>query len=129
MGYELVFSDQFNKPGECPGPVVLYLPFIAQAYPNLEWYDPQQITTRDGALVIIMDSTATTQAGLTPGMVSRLCQTIRSLTSRLLSCAGVSQRNVADVEQVLFHERVYQRPGKYFILFLLSLFIILLSIL
>ena len=33
---------------------------------DLEWYDPQQITTRGGALVITMDSTATTQSGLTP---------------------------------------------------------------
>jgi beta-glucanase (GH16 family) len=34
---------------------------------DLEWYDPQQITTRDGNLVITMDSTSTAQAGLTPG--------------------------------------------------------------
>lgn len=98
--YELVFSDKFNKPGESPGPVRFYLPFIAQAYllaaddpywkavhlwygatTHLEWYDHQQITTRDGALVITMDSTATTQASLTPGMLTRLFQTIRSLGS------------------------------------------------
>ena len=34
----------------------------------MEWYDPVQVTTRDGALVITMDSVNTTQAGLTPGM-------------------------------------------------------------
>ncbi|KAF4609534.1 hypothetical protein D9613_012257 [Agrocybe pediades] len=34
---------------------------------DLEWYDPGQVTTRDGALVITMDSTSTTQAHLTPG--------------------------------------------------------------
>ena len=37
---------------------------------DLEWYDPQQITTRDGALVITMDSANTTQPGLTPGKSS-----------------------------------------------------------
>ncbi|KAJ3494568.1 hypothetical protein NLJ89_g10781 [Agrocybe chaxingu] len=34
---------------------------------DLEWYDPSQVTTRDGALVITMDSTSTGQSGLTPG--------------------------------------------------------------
>jgi beta-glucanase (GH16 family) len=34
---------------------------------DLEWYDPQQVTTRGGALVITMDSVNTTQPGLTPG--------------------------------------------------------------
>lgn len=30
---------------------------------DIEWYDPQQVTTRDGALVITMDSTDTTAPG------------------------------------------------------------------
>jgi hypothetical protein len=34
---------------------------------DIEWYDPGQVTTRGGALVITMDSTATTQAGMTNG--------------------------------------------------------------
>jgi len=32
-----------------------------------EWYDPQQLTTPNGSLVITLDSSTTTQAGLTPG--------------------------------------------------------------
>ena len=35
---------------------------------DMEWYDPGQVTTRGGALVITMDSTATTQAGMTNGL-------------------------------------------------------------
>ncbi|KAG6894893.1 hypothetical protein C0992_004071, partial [Termitomyces sp. T32_za158] len=34
---------------------------------DLEWYDPQQITTRNGSLVITLDSTDTLQSGLTQG--------------------------------------------------------------
>jgi Beta-glucan synthesis-associated protein SKN1/KRE6/Sbg1 len=34
---------------------------------DLKWHDPQQITTCNGQLVITMDSTSITQAGLTPG--------------------------------------------------------------
>src|ERR1700733_3412000 len=34
---------------------------------DLKWYDHQQITTLDGQFVITIDSTSTTQAGLTPG--------------------------------------------------------------
>ena len=37
---------------------------------DLEWYDPVQVITRDGALVITMDSINTTQSGLTPGKIS-----------------------------------------------------------
>lgn len=36
----------------------------------MEWYDPGQVTTRNGSLVITMDSTATTQAGITPGKLT-----------------------------------------------------------
>ncbi|PPQ73668.1 hypothetical protein CVT26_010760 [Gymnopilus dilepis] len=41
---------------------------------DLEWYDPQQVTTRDGALIITMDSTSTTQAGLTPNSTAPFTQ-------------------------------------------------------
>lgn len=34
---------------------------------DMEWYDPQQIKTLNGNLVITMDSTSTTQSGLTSG--------------------------------------------------------------
>jgi hypothetical protein len=35
---------------------------------DLEWYDPQQIATHDGALVITLDSTDTLQPHLTLGL-------------------------------------------------------------
>ncbi|KAF8987327.1 beta-glucan synthesis-associated [Cyathus striatus] len=59
--YELVFSDEFNVdgrsfyPGDDPFWEAVDLWYGATA--DLEWYDPQQVTTRDGALVITMDST------------------------------------------------------------------------
>ncbi|PPR01618.1 hypothetical protein CVT24_005845, partial [Panaeolus cyanescens] len=34
---------------------------------DIEWYDPSQVTTRDGALVITMDHISTTQSKITPG--------------------------------------------------------------
>jgi len=34
---------------------------------NFEWYNPGQVTTRDGGLVITMDSTATTQTEMMNG--------------------------------------------------------------
>lgn len=34
---------------------------------DLEWYDPQQVTTRDGHLVITIDSIATAVPGLMNG--------------------------------------------------------------
>ncbi|KDR79505.1 hypothetical protein GALMADRAFT_1243340 [Galerina marginata CBS 339.88] len=69
--YELVFSDEFNiagrsfYPGDDPFWEAVDLWYGATG--DLEWYDPSQITTRDGSLIITMDSTSTTQAGLTPG--------------------------------------------------------------
>jgi len=35
---------------------------------DIEWYDSGQVTTRGGSLVITMDSTSKTQAGLTNGV-------------------------------------------------------------
>ncbi|CAA7270511.1 unnamed protein product [Cyclocybe aegerita] len=69
--YELVFSDEFNTDGRTfyPGddPFWEAVDLWYGATGDLEWYDPSQVTTRDGALVITMDSTSTAQAGLTPG--------------------------------------------------------------
>ena len=69
--YDLVFSDEFNTAGRTfwPGddPYWEAMDFWYGVTQDLEWYDPQQVTTRDGALVITMDSTSTLQAGLTPG--------------------------------------------------------------
>ncbi|KAF8339437.1 beta-glucan synthesis-associated [Amanita rubescens] len=68
--YELVFSDEFENPGRTfyPGddPYWEAVNLWYGAAGDLEWYDPVQITTRDGYLVITMDSADTLQANLTP---------------------------------------------------------------
>ncbi|KAJ7181361.1 beta-glucan synthesis-associated [Mycena crocata] len=69
--YSLVFSDEFEVegrtfyPGDDPFWEAADLWYGSTA--DLEWYDPSQIVTRDGHLVITMDSTVTTQSGQTPG--------------------------------------------------------------
>ncbi|KAJ7129340.1 beta-glucan synthesis-associated protein-domain-containing protein [Mycena epipterygia] len=69
--YTLVFSDEFEAdgrtfyPGDDP-----YWEAVDLWYGNtadLEWYDPSQIVTRDGHLVITMDSTSTTESGQSIG--------------------------------------------------------------
>ncbi|KAF9443205.1 glycoside hydrolase family 16 protein [Macrolepiota fuliginosa MF-IS2] len=68
--YDLVFSDEFTKDGRTfyPGddPFWEAVDLWYGATGDIEWYDPAQVTTRDGALVITMDSTVTAQSGLTP---------------------------------------------------------------
>ncbi|KAJ3555502.1 hypothetical protein NP233_g12195 [Leucocoprinus birnbaumii] len=68
--YTLVFSDEFTKPGRTfyPGddPFWEAVDLWYGATGDIEWYDPSQVTTRDGHLVITMDSTSTAQPGLTP---------------------------------------------------------------
>ncbi|KAF8878855.1 beta-glucan synthesis-associated protein-domain-containing protein [Infundibulicybe gibba] len=69
--YDLVFSDEFNVdgrtfyPGDDPFWEAVDLWYGATA--DLEWYDPQQVSTRNGSLVITMDSANTLQSGLTSG--------------------------------------------------------------
>ncbi|KIM38469.1 glycoside hydrolase family 16 protein [Hebeloma cylindrosporum] len=69
--YELVFSDEFEVEGRTfwPGddPFWEAVDLWYGATGDIEWYDPGQVTTRDGALVITMDSTSTTRAGMTNG--------------------------------------------------------------
>ncbi|KAG2004925.1 beta-glucan synthesis-associated protein KRE6 [Coprinopsis cinerea AmutBmut pab1-1] len=69
--YELVFSDEFNVDGRSfyPGddPYWEAVDLWYHATGDLEWYDPQQVTTKDGALVITIDSVSQTQPGLTHG--------------------------------------------------------------
>ncbi|KAJ6515518.1 beta-glucan synthesis-associated [Mycena sanguinolenta] len=71
QSYTLVFSDEFSEdgrtfyPGDDP-----YWEAVDLWYGNtadLEWYDPSQIITRDGHLVITMDSTSTTSPHQTTG--------------------------------------------------------------
>ncbi|KAF8066469.1 beta-glucan synthesis-associated protein-domain-containing protein [Lyophyllum atratum] len=69
--YELVFSDEFNTdgrtfyPGDDPFWEAADLWYGATA--DMEWYDPSQVITRNGSLVITMDSADTLKAGITPG--------------------------------------------------------------
>jgi beta-glucan synthesis-associated protein KRE6 len=88
LEYDLVFSDEFNVdgrtfyPGMCSSTFSLFSlilkilvagddPFWEavdiwyKSTGDMEWYDPQQVTTRNGNLIITMDSNATTQSGLT----------------------------------------------------------------
>ncbi|KAJ6527706.1 beta-glucan synthesis-associated protein-domain-containing protein [Mycena capillaripes] len=71
QSYSLVFSDEFGQdgrtfyPGDDPFWEAVDLWYGNTA--DLEWYDPSQIVTRDGHLVITMDSTSTTQSGQTNG--------------------------------------------------------------
>ncbi|KAJ7639165.1 beta-glucan synthesis-associated [Roridomyces roridus] len=69
--YTLVFSDEFNSdgrtfyPGDDP-----YWEAVDLWYGNtadLEWYDPSQVMTKGGNLVITMDSTSTTLSGQSQG--------------------------------------------------------------
>ncbi|KAH6901573.1 beta-glucan synthesis-associated protein-domain-containing protein [Coprinopsis sp. MPI-PUGE-AT-0042] len=71
LEYDLVFSDEFNVDnrsfyaGDDPFWEAVDLWYGATG--DLEWYDPQQVTTRDGHLIITIDSTATTQGRLSRG--------------------------------------------------------------
>ncbi|EEB90334.1 hypothetical protein MPER_11470, partial [Moniliophthora perniciosa FA553] len=69
--YDLVFSDEFERPGRTfyPGddPFFEAVDIWYGVTQDLEWYDPQQVSTRDGAMVITMDSADTVQPHLTPG--------------------------------------------------------------
>ncbi|KAK1925290.1 beta-glucan synthesis-associated protein-domain-containing protein [Papiliotrema laurentii] len=56
--YNLVFSDEFNKPGRTfyPGDDPFWTAVDIHYWPtgDFEWYDPSAATTRDGNLVITM---------------------------------------------------------------------------
>lgn len=57
--YELVFSDEFETPGRSfyPGddPFWEAVDLWYYATADMEWYDPGQVTTRDGHLVIVIE--------------------------------------------------------------------------
>ncbi|KAG6898818.1 hypothetical protein C0993_003928, partial [Termitomyces sp. T159_Od127] len=69
--YQLVFSDEFETDGRSfyPGddPFWEAVDLWYGATGDLEWYDPQQVSTRNGSLVITLDSADTLQPALTPG--------------------------------------------------------------
>ncbi|KAJ7498598.1 beta-glucan synthesis-associated [Mycena latifolia] len=69
--YTLVFSDEFEADGRTfyPGddPYWEAADLWYGSTQDLEWYDPSQVVTREGHLVITMDSTATTLPGQSMG--------------------------------------------------------------
>lgn len=71
IAYELVFSDEFELDGRSfsPGddPYWEAVDIWYGSTMDMEWYDPGQITTRNGSLVITMDSADTLQPHTTPG--------------------------------------------------------------
>ena len=63
--YQLIFSDEFNREGRTfnPGddPYWEAVDLWYGETGDLEWYDPKQVTTRNGSLVITMDSVSTAE--------------------------------------------------------------------
>lgn len=72
--WELVFSDEFNREGRTfyPGddPYWEAEDMHYWVTNNLEWYDPRQVTTRDGHLVITLTDTPSHGLNFTGGMMS-----------------------------------------------------------
>ncbi|KAG8933412.1 hypothetical protein FRC01_009408 [Tulasnella sp. 417] len=72
--YELVFSDEFNQdgrtfyPGDDPYWEAVNLHYWGTN--DLEWYDPEQITTKDGNLVITLEDKPRDDLNYTGGMMS-----------------------------------------------------------
>ncbi|THH08101.1 hypothetical protein EW145_g2925 [Phellinidium pouzarii] len=71
--YNLVFSDEFNKdgrsfyPGDDPYWEAVDLWYGATA--DLEWYDPQNVFTRDGSLVLLIENVENHDLNYRSGMV------------------------------------------------------------
>ncbi|KAG6855509.1 hypothetical protein H0H87_001844 [Tephrocybe sp. NHM501043] len=76
LKYDLVFSDEFNTDGRTfyPGddPFWEAVDLWYGVTGDIEWYDPSQVTTSNGSLVITMDSADTLQSGLTQGSTAPL---------------------------------------------------------
>lgn len=80
--WDLVFSDEFNTAGRSfydgDDPYWMAEDLHYWSTNNLEWYDPQQITTRDGHLVITLNNQTSHGRNYTGGMMStwnRFCFT------------------------------------------------------
>ncbi|KAH7916279.1 glycoside hydrolase family 16 protein [Hygrophoropsis aurantiaca] len=71
---ELVFSDEFNTPGRTfwPGDDPYWEAVNLHYWQtnNLEWYDPEAITTQDGSLVITLSQKETHNLNYQGGMMS-----------------------------------------------------------
>jgi Beta-glucan synthesis-associated protein SKN1/KRE6/Sbg1 len=71
--YSLVFSDEFETPGRTfwPGDDPYWEAVDLHYWPtgDLEWYDPQQITTENGKLVITMEEKQSHNLNFVSGML------------------------------------------------------------
>jgi beta-glucanase (GH16 family) len=71
--YQLVFSDEFERDGRTfwPGDDPFWEAVDLWYWPtnDLEWYDPKQVTTRDGALIITMEAVINHNLGFRSGML------------------------------------------------------------
>ncbi|EMD31407.1 glycoside hydrolase family 16 protein [Gelatoporia subvermispora B] len=71
--YNLVFSDEFNQDGRTfwPGDDPFWEAVNLNYWPtgDLEWYDPSQIVTQDGKLVITMDEVENHNLNFRSGML------------------------------------------------------------
>ncbi|KAF8973276.1 glycoside hydrolase family 16 protein, partial [Flammula alnicola] len=76
---QLVFSDEFNTdgrsfyPGDDPYWEAVDLHYWATN--NLEWYDPEAVTTQDGSLVITLSQKETHGLNYEGGMLNKFCFT------------------------------------------------------
>jgi beta-glucanase (GH16 family) len=74
MNYNLVFSDEFNTDGRTfwPGDDPYWEAVELQYWPtgDLEWYDPQAITTANGKLVITLSEMQNHDLNFQSGMLS-----------------------------------------------------------
>lgn len=80
--YNIVFSDEFNRDGRTfyPGDDPYWEAVDLHYWPtgDVEWYDPAQITTANGKLVITMDKTEEHNLNFVSGMLqgwNKLCFT------------------------------------------------------
>jgi hypothetical protein len=80
--YNLVFSDEFNRDGRTfyPGDDPYWEAVDLHYWPtgDLEWYDPRQVTTQDGKLVITLEEMPSHSLNFQSGMLqswNKLCFT------------------------------------------------------
>ncbi|KAF8442849.1 glycoside hydrolase family 16 protein [Boletus edulis BED1] len=95
--YELVFSDEFNTPNRTfwPGDDAFWEAVNLHYWPtgDLEWYDPQAVTTANGKLVITITEQPINDLNFLSGMITswnKLCFTTGYLEVSL-SLPGSSQ--------------------------------------
>lgn len=108
---ELVFSDEFETPGRTffPGddPYWEAADLHYWSTNNLEWYDPRQVTTKDGKLVITLDKIMT--KNMKSVARDRTLRSRRLALAFLISASSLTQlygRDDHELEQVLLPRRI-----------------------